>query len=83
MLRKLVTSLAALCTVVGLAVLFLPTASAGAAAACAAAWNSSSVYTGGMTASHNGHNWQAKWWTQNETPGTTGEWGVWKDQGAC
>ncbi|MFI9113640.1 glycoside hydrolase family 19 protein [Streptomyces venezuelae] len=83
MLRKLVTSLAALCTVVGLAVLFLPAASAGAAAACAAAWNSSSVYTGGMTASHNGHNWQAKWWTQNETPGTTGEWGVWADQGVC
>ncbi|WP_306327770.1 glycoside hydrolase family 19 protein [Streptomyces venezuelae] len=83
MLRKLVTSLAALCTVVGLAVLFLPAATAGAAAACAAAWNSSSVYTGGMTASHNGHNWQAKWWTQNETPGTTGEWGVWADQGVC
>ncbi|WP_318208058.1 glycoside hydrolase family 19 protein [Streptomyces sp. SJL17-1] len=83
MLRKLVTSLAALCTAVGLAVLLLPTASAGAAAACAAAWSSSSVYTGGMTASHNGHNWQAKWWTQNETPGTTGEWGVWADQGVC
>ncbi|MFE7550711.1 glycoside hydrolase family 19 protein [Streptomyces gardneri] len=83
MLRKLVTSLAALCTAVGLAVLLLPAASAGAAAACAAAWNSAGVYTGGMTASHNGHNWQAKWWTQNETPGTTGEWGVWADQGAC
>ncbi|MFF6840864.1 glycoside hydrolase family 19 protein [Streptomyces tanashiensis] len=83
MLRKLVTSLAALCTAVGIAVLLLPAASAGAAAACAAAWNSSAVYTGGMTASHNGHNWQAKWWTQNETPGTTGEWGVWADQGAC
>ncbi|MCX5227118.1 glycoside hydrolase family 19 protein [Streptomyces sp. NPDC006553] len=83
MLRKLVTSLAALCTAVGLAVLLLPAASAGAAAACAAAWNASGVYTGGMTASHNGHNWQAKWWTQNETPGTTGEWGVWADQGVC
>ncbi|MFF0276113.1 glycoside hydrolase family 19 protein [Streptomyces sp. NPDC094447] len=83
MLRKLVTSLAALCTAVGLAVLLVPAASAGAAAACAAAWNSSSVYTGGMTASHNGRNWQAKWWTQNETPGTTGEWGVWADQGVC
>ncbi|WP_426364632.1 glycoside hydrolase family 19 protein [Streptomyces sp. E-08] len=83
MLRKLFTSLAALCTAVGLALLLLPTASAGAAAACAAAWNSSAVYTGGMTASHNGHNWQAKWWTQNETPGTTGEWGVWADQGVC
>ncbi|WP_418953235.1 carbohydrate-binding protein, partial [Streptomyces viridochromogenes] len=83
MLRKLVTAIAALCTAVGLAVLLLPAASAGAAAACAAAWNSSSVYTGGMTVSHNGHNWSAKWWTQNETPGTTGEWGVWADQGVC
>ncbi|MFF3839361.1 glycoside hydrolase family 19 protein [Streptomyces sp. NPDC001930] len=83
MLRKLVTALAALCTAVGLAVLLVPSASAGAVAACAAAWNASSVYTGGMTASHNGHNWQAKWWTQNETPGTTGEWGVWADQGTC
>ncbi|MFE7601582.1 glycoside hydrolase family 19 protein [Streptomyces sp. NPDC057494] len=83
MLRKLFTSLAALCTAVGLAVLLLPTASAGAAAACASAWNSSAVYTGGMTASYNGHNWQAKWWTQNETPGSTGEWGVWADQGVC
>ncbi|MFB7860529.1 glycoside hydrolase family 19 protein [Streptomyces sp. NPDC056069] len=81
MLRRLLTVLAAICTVAGLAVL-VP-ASAGAATACATAWNASSVYTGGMTASHNGHNWQAKWWTQNETPGTTGEWGVWADQGAC
>ncbi|MFD3992053.1 glycoside hydrolase family 19 protein [Streptomyces sp. NPDC058548] len=83
MLRKLVTAMAAFCTAIGLAVLLVPAASAGAAAACAAAWNSSSVYTGGMTASHNGHNWSAKWWTQNETPGTTGEWGVWADQGTC
>jgi chitinase len=51
------------------------------AAACAAPWQASSVYTGGMTASHNGRNWLAKWWTQGEAPpGTTG---VWADQGAC
>ncbi|MEV7276918.1 glycoside hydrolase family 19 protein [Streptomyces sp. NPDC093111] len=82
MLRRLLTVLAAICTVVGLAVL-LPATSAAAAPACAAAWSSGAVYTGGMTASHNGHNWQAKWWTQNETPGTTGQWGVWADQGVC
>ncbi|MFF9013518.1 glycoside hydrolase family 19 protein [Streptomyces sp. NPDC014870] len=82
MTRRLLILLSAFCTALGLAV-FLPVSTAGAAAACAAAWNSSSVYTGGMTASHNGRNWQAKWWTQNETPGTTGEWGVWADQGAC
>ncbi|WP_225798990.1 glycoside hydrolase family 19 protein [Streptomyces sp. NK15101] len=79
MLRKLVTLIAALCTAVGLAIL-LPTASAGAAPACVAAWNSSSVYTGGMTASYNGHNWYAKWWTQNERPGSSD---VWRDEGVC
>ncbi|MFK0254027.1 glycoside hydrolase family 19 protein [Streptomyces sp. NPDC090445] len=56
---------------------------AAAAAACAAPWSSSAVYTGGTNASHAGHNWQAKWWTRGETPGTTGQWGVWSDLGAC
>ncbi|MET9935455.1 MULTISPECIES: glycoside hydrolase family 19 protein [unclassified Streptomyces] len=79
MLRKLLTLFAALCTAVGLAVL-LPAASAGAAPACVAAWNSSTVYTGGKTASYNGHNWYAKWWTQNERPGSSD---VWRDEGAC
>ena len=32
---------------------------------------------------HAGHAWRAKWWTQNERPGTTGEWGVWVDEGTC
>ncbi|MET9476015.1 carbohydrate-binding protein [Streptomyces sp. NBC_00562] len=48
-----------------------------------AAWSSSAVYTAGNTVSYGGHTWKAKWWTQNETPGTTGEWGVWQDLGAC
>ncbi|MEV7614290.1 glycoside hydrolase family 19 protein [Streptomyces sp. NPDC089799] len=56
---------------------------ASAADACAAAWSPGAVYTGGATASYNGRNWQAKWWTRNETPGTTGEWGVWADRGSC
>ncbi|MFI6425670.1 glycosyl hydrolase family 18 protein [Promicromonospora sp. NPDC050880] len=52
--------------------------------ACAsAAWSSSAVYVGGNTVSYAGHEWRAKWWTQGETPGTTGEWGVWQDLGAC
>jgi predicted chitinase len=59
--------------------IFLPAASA-SAASCAAGWNASSVYVGGGTASYSGHNWLAKWWTQNEKPGTTD---VWTDQGAC
>ncbi|MEV4316498.1 glycosyl hydrolase family 18 protein [Actinocrispum sp. NPDC049592] len=46
-------------------------------------WTPTSVYTGGMQVAHSGHTWRAKWWTQNEEPGTTGEWGVWADQGPC
>lgn len=54
------------------------------AAACTnPAWTSSAVYTAGNRVTHGGHTWRAKWWTQGETPGTTGEWGVWVDEGAC
>ncbi|MFE9043751.1 glycoside hydrolase family 19 protein [Streptomyces sp. NPDC012421] len=77
-MRRLLALIAALCTALGLAVL-LP-ATAGAAPACVAAWNSGQVYTGGMTASYNGRNWYAKWWTQNERPGSSD---VWRDEGAC
>jgi chitinase len=48
-----------------------------------AAWSSTAVYTAGNEVSYSGHKWKAKWWTQNEVPGTTGEWGVWLDEGAC
>ncbi|HEY1176325.1 MAG TPA: glycosyl hydrolase family 18 protein [Phytomonospora sp.] len=47
------------------------------------AWAAATVYNGGNLVSHKGHNWRAKWWTQGEEPGTTGQWGVWADQGAC
>ncbi|MFC6005433.1 glycoside hydrolase family 19 protein, partial [Streptomonospora nanhaiensis] len=30
--------------------------------------------------SYSGHNWSAKWWTQNEAPGGAD---VWADQGSC
>jgi chitinase len=46
-------------------------------------WTASAVYVGGNEVAHNGHKWKAKWWTTNEEPGTTGEWGVWQDEGAC
>ncbi|GAB6938209.1 glycosyl hydrolase family 18 protein [Isoptericola variabilis] len=49
----------------------------------ATAWDRTAVYTGGTVVAHEGHEWRAKWWTQGEEPGTTGEWGVWADQGAC
>jgi chitinase len=56
---------------------------ASAATTCSAAWSASKVYVGGDTASHNGTEYRAKWWTQGEEPGTTGEWGVWESKGAC
>ncbi|GCD95643.1 chitinase [Embleya hyalina] len=46
-------------------------------------WASGTVYTGGQQVSYQGHTWKAKWWTTGETPGTTGQWGVWQDLGAC
>jgi predicted chitinase len=79
--KRIMASLAAL-VVAGALAIILPVSSA-SAAACAAAWNAATAYQGGATVSHSGHNWLAKWWTQGETPGTTGQWGVWSDQGAC
>ncbi|MFF1412943.1 glycoside hydrolase family 19 protein [Streptomyces sp. NPDC058289] len=82
-MRRRALSLAATAAVtLGLAIA-LPSSPAAAAPACAGAWAPSAVYTGGTNASYGGHNWQAKWWTQGETPGTTGQWGVWSDQGVC
>ncbi|MFG2292088.1 glycoside hydrolase family 19 protein [Streptomyces sp. NPDC048603] len=83
--RRTLALTASALTTLGLAAglsLALPATST-AATPCAAAWTPGAVYTGGAMASHNGRNWQAKWWTQGETPGTTGEWGVWADRGTC
>ncbi|WBB52926.1 glycoside hydrolase family 19 protein [Verrucosispora sp. WMMD573] len=67
-------------TLTGALLAVIPSTAA-SAAACAAGWRSTAVYTSGMQVSHNGRNYQAKWWTQNEAPpGTTG---VWQDLGAC
>ncbi|WP_406205948.1 glycosyl hydrolase family 18 protein [Streptomyces sp. NBC_01017] len=46
-------------------------------------WNATTEYGGGSTVSHEGHSWKARWWTKGEEPGTTGDWGVWQDLGAC
>ncbi|WP_402468337.1 glycosyl hydrolase family 18 protein [Isoptericola aurantiacus] len=47
------------------------------------AWASDQVYTGGAVVAHGGSTWRAKWWTLGEEPGTTGQWGVWEELGAC
>ena len=46
-------------------------------------WDPSAIYTAGNEVCHNGITWQAKWWTRGEEPGTTGQWGVWKEMGWC
>jgi chitinase len=70
--------------VVGTAGAIIPMLASNAAAACAPAWSASTAYVGGNTASQSGHNYSAKWWTQNESPAThSGQWDVWADGGAC
>lgn len=80
--RPLVAILAV--AAVALTGLVLPATAAGAAPACYPAWSSSQVYVGGDHASQSGHNFRAKWWTQNESPAThSAQWDVWADEGAC
>jgi predicted chitinase len=78
--KRLLTMLAALG--LGIVGALVPVVASEAAAACVTPYNNSAVYTGGMTASHNGRNWTAKWWTQYEAPSTGGS-NVWQDNGAC
>src|SRR5919107_5441906 len=70
--------------VTGAAIAILPMTASNAAVACAPAWSASTVYVNGNAASYVGHNYTAKWWTQNENPAThSGQWDVWADNGAC
>nr|BAA06605.1 Chitinase II precursor [Aeromonas sp. 10S-24] len=51
---------------------------------CAATWSSSTAYNGGATVAYNGHNYQAKWWTQGNVPSSsTGDGQPWADLGVC
>jgi chitinase len=58
-----------------------------ATAACAAAWNSGTAYTGGQQASEGGINYTANWWTQGNDPaannGGSGSGQPWTSNGAC
>lgn len=45
-------------------------------------WAASTVYLGGETVAHAGHQWKAKWWTRNQEPGAS-PWGPWEDLGSC
>lgn len=54
---------------------------------CAVAWSSTQVYTAGMTASENGIDYVANWWTQGNDPATNnggaGSGQPWTSQGTC
>lgn len=41
-------------------------------------WDKNKVYNDGDIVEHSDKTWLAKWWTRNDEPGTTGEWGVWR-----
>ncbi|KQW94013.1 chitinase [Massilia sp. Root418] len=49
-----------------------------ATAASCPAWSTSQVYTAGMCAIHLGKQYQAKWWTQGNSPSATDTYGPWK-----
>jgi chitodextrinase len=59
----------------------------GGGGSCAATWNSTTAYTGGMTASLNGVNYQANFWTQGQNPATNnggaGSGAPWTIIGTC
>src|SRR5215217_6632779 len=75
-------------SVLGLFLLLLCIARVGAAqTTCASPWNSTSVYTAGMTASLNGINYTANFWTQGQSPATNnggaGSGQPWTSNGPC
>ncbi|MGL6040107.1 MAG: glycosyl hydrolase family 18 protein [Deefgea sp.] len=43
----------------------------------AQAWNSTTAYVGGDVVTYSGKDYKAKWWTQNNIPGTE-QWGPWE-----
>ena len=79
----LIAALLAALLTTGAAAVTVPAAQAVVANCSASAWSSGAVYVGGNLVTHGGAAWRAKWWTQGETPGTTGEWGVWERIGTC
>lgn len=58
-----------------------PTPTPGGSCSGVAAWSSTAIYVAGNQVTYNGSLWQAKWWTQGDTPG--GSAGVWQQLGSC
>ena len=63
------------------------TTSAGGGGTCATAWSATTIYNAGQTASLNGENYVANFWTQNQSPATNsggaGSGEPWTATGAC
>jgi len=47
------------------------------------AWSSTAIYTNGGRVTYQAAAYEAKWWTQNEIPANSGEWGVWRKLHDC
>ncbi|MCA1221701.1 carbohydrate-binding protein [Streptomyces sp. 8L] len=87
-LRKaLITGSALGLTLGGAAFTVAAAPAAQAAGTCAAAWSSTTAYTGGQQASENGTNYTANYWTQGNDPATSnggsGSGQPWTSNGAC
>ncbi|WP_158380788.1 carbohydrate-binding protein [Chitinilyticum litopenaei] len=60
-----------------------PTATPTAASSCYPGWTAK-AYPGGSRVTHNGRDYEARWWAEgSERPDQSGQWGAWKDIGAC
>ena len=42
-------------------------------------WNKNTEYNVGDSVQYNDKTWASHWWTKGDVPGTTGEWGVWRE----
>jgi chitinase len=76
-----------LLALLGLIVVVSLAAPVAQAQTCAPAWSATQVYTAGNTASQNGINYRANWWTQGQSPATNsggaGSGQPWTNIGTC
>src|SRR5882757_7287024 len=83
LMKRAALPLFLLCSLI---VLMLPR-TASAQSTCASSWSATAIYTAGMTASLNGENYVANFWTQNQSPATNsggaGSGQPWTATGAC
>lgn len=47
------------------------------------AWTPTWVYADGDTVAHDGHRWEAKWWSRDQEPGDDDRRSPWRDLGGC